>query len=380
MNDMALRKTPLHRLHIDSGARMMPFAGFDMPLQYRGGIRKEHLHTREAASLFDVSHMGQLTLRPRSGDLRDVARALETVTPVDVLDLPAGRQRYALLTNINGGIIDDLMIANCGGHFTIVVNASRKEADAAHFTAAIADACILENRSDLALLAVQGPAAGDVVASLMPDVRTMMFMDVHAASHGSIHCMIARSGYTGEDGFEISVPAERAEELALLLLRHPALAWAGLGARDSLRLEAGLCLYGNDIDEQTTPVEAGLDWALQKVRRSHGARAGGFPGAGVVLSQLDNGPSRVRVGLQPDLPNPIRSGAALFPDPDSTSPIGSVTSGGFGPSVGRPIAMGYIERTYATEGQLLFADVRGKRLPLRVTPLPFVKTNYKRRH
>lgn len=373
----ALRRTPLYALHLERGARMVPFAGYDMPVQYPAGIIKEHLHTRTAAGLFDVSHMGQILLRPRSGKIADAALALETLVPVDILGLSPGRQRYALFTNDDGGILDDLMVANRGDALFLVVNASRKEDDEAHLRAALSRQCDIENLADRALLALQGPKAEAVLARLAPEIAGMRFMDVRAMTLAGALCQVSRSGYTGEDGFEISVRASQADALARKLLTDPDVALIGLGARDSLRLEAGLCLYGNDIDTTTTPVEAGLEWAIQKSRRAGGARAGGFPGADTTLKQLAEGTPRRRVGLKPEGRAPVRGGASLFLSAQDEKPAGTVTSGGFGPSVDAPVAMGYVAGENA-EDTMLFADVRGKRLPVRIAALPFVKHNYKR--
>lgn len=373
-----LLQTPLHGLHVAAGARMVPFAGYDMPVQYAPGVLKEHLHTREAAGLFDVSHMGQVELWPRSGTVEDAALALEALVPVDVVGLKPGRQRYALFTNDQGGILDDLMVANRGDHLFLVVNAACKAADIAHLRAHLAETCDIRVRDDRALLALQGPKAVDVLAKLAPACADMKFMDIAPLAIGDIDSVASRSGYTGEDGYEISVAADRASELAERLLADPAVEWIGLGARDSLRLEAGLCLYGYDLDPETTPVEAALTWAIQKVRRKGGAREGGFPGAERILEELENGASRLRVGLKPEGRAPVRHGAPLFAGQSDAAPIGSVTSGGFGPTVSAPIAMGYVARDHAGTGTALFAEVRGKRLPVTVTELPFIKPSYKR--
>jgi aminomethyltransferase len=357
---------------------MTPFAGYDMPVQYPLGIMKEHLHTRAKAGLFDVSHMGQVILRPKSGNLPDAALALERLVPVDVLGLAGGRQRYALFTNEAGGILDDLMITNRGDHLFLVVNAACKDADEAHMRAHLSDVCDIQRLDDRALLALQGPHAGAVLASLAPESAEMRFMDVRDLTLVGAECIVSRSGYSGEDGFEISVPNSHAEALAKALIAHEAVGPIGLGARDSLRLEAGLCLYGNDLDTTTTPVEASLVWAIQKTRRTSGARAGGFPGASRILDELINGASRSRVGILPDGRAPVRGGTELFATEDAADPIGVVTSGAFGPSLDRPMAMGYVPSAQAATGTRLFAEVRGKRLPLRVADMPFVKPNYKR--
>jgi aminomethyltransferase len=373
-----LKHTPLHRLHVELSARMVPFAGYEMPVQYAGGILKEHLHVRAAAGLFDVSHMGQVDVRPHGGRIEDAARALESVAPVDLLGLAAGRQRYALLTNEQGGIRDDLVIANLGDRFGIVANAACKDADEVYLRAALSERCTIERLDDRALLALQGPKAEAVLAALVPTLSSMRFMDVRAVSLLGGDCIVSRSGYTGEDGFEISAPADLAETLARKLLDNPQVAMIGLGARDSLRLEAGLCLYGSDLDTTTTPVEAALEWSVQASRRSGGARASGFPGADRILGQLTNGASRRRVGLRPEGRAPIRHGTRLFLDPQSADPIGTVTSGGFGPSINAPIAMGYVTASSAAAGVPLYAELRGERVPVRLAPLPFINPRYKR--
>jgi aminomethyltransferase len=375
---LAVKQTPLHALHLEMGARMVPFAGYDMPIHYPLGVLKEHLHTRSAAGLFDVSHMGQIALRPRSGRLADAAEALERAVPTDVLSLAPGRQRYAFFTNSSGVIIDDLMIGHCGEHLALIVNASRKDIDERHLRAALSDTCTVDVLEDRALLALQGPSAEAVLARLSPSSASMRFMDIRPASLAGLSCLISRSGYTGEDGFEISIRARDAEQVARALLADQAVTLVGLGARDSLRTEAGLCLYGCDIDESTTPVEAALDWAIPKVRRRGGARAGHFPGADVVLEQLVRGAPRCRVGLKPRGRAPVRAGVLLYADASASQPVGSVTSGTFGPSVACPVAMGYVPRALSIPHTLLFADVRGNRLPVEVAQLPFVPHRYKR--
>ncbi len=379
MNDHSdLKTTPLHALHLTLGARMVPFADYDMPVQYPAGVLKEHLHTRAAAGLFDVSHMGQVIVRARSGDNADAARALESLVPVDVLGLGENRQRYALFTDESGGILDDLMIANRGDHFFVVVNAACKEADVAHMSERIGDICDINLLEDRALLALQGPHSVDVLAELWADVAHMRFMDVAECHLHDQPCIVTRSGYSGEDGFEISLPAAYAEDVAKRLLEHPDVQPVGLGARDSLRLEAGLCLYGNDIDRGTSPVEAGLEWSMQKVRRTGGARAGGFPGADRILAELDRGASRRRVGLKPEGKAPVRAPAALFADAEGREEIGRVTSGGFGPSVEGPVAMGYVPADRIATGTVVYAEVRGKYLPVTIAALPFITPGYKR--
>ncbi len=376
-NTSDLKATPLHALHLSLGARMVPFAGYDMPVQYTAGVLKEHLAVRASTGLFDVSHMGQITLRAKSGDVRDAALALERLVPVDVAGLGVGRQRYALFTNAAGGIIDDLMVANRGDHLLLVVNAACKAADEAHLRAALSDSCEMAVL-DRALLALQGPMAEAALVRLAPEAAAMRFMDVRELSVLGAPCVASRSGYTGEDGFEISVPAGKAGKIAGALLAEEDVMPIGLGARDSLRLEAGMCLYGSDIDTETTPIEAGLAWAIQGVRRAGGARAGGFPGADVIFEQLKAGPPRCRIGLKAEGRAPVRGGAALFGDAEGGAQIGTVTSGGFGPSVDAPIAMGYVPAPLAKIGTRVFADVRGKRLPVVVSAMPFVATRYKR--
>ncbi|MGB1208608.1 MAG: glycine cleavage system aminomethyltransferase GcvT [Paracoccaceae bacterium] len=372
-----LKQTPLCDLHKALGARMVPFAGYDMPVQYPSGVMTEHLHTRTKAGLFDVSHMGQVALRTR--DPQDAARALETLVPVNVLGLAEGRQRYALFTNDAGGIEDDLMVANRGDHLFLVVNAACKDADIARMRAALEPMGVqVKHITTRALLALQGPMAADVLAEHHPDIRDMRFMDVETLPLGGAECWVSRSGYTGEDGFEISVPEAAAEALAKTLLADDRVAPIGLGARDSLRLEAGLCLYGQDIDASTSPVEAGLSWAMQKARRAGGDRAGGFPGADRIFGDLAEGVARARVGLRPEGRAPMRAGTQLYATDTGGDAIGSVTSGGFGPSVGAPVAMGYVGHGYAASGQRLYGDVRGKRLPVQVAALPFVPANFKR--
>lgn len=373
-----LQRTPLYGLHCESGARMCPFAGYEMPTQYALGVLKEHLHTRQAAGVFDVSHMGQIVLRPRGGDLGVLAHALERLVPVDIAGLAPGRQRYAIFTNAKGGIIDDLMIGHRGDHLFLVVNASRKLIDEQHLRTHLADVCEVEPLGDRALLAVQGPAAEALLARFAAPIAAMQFMQITEFVLAGSRCIVARSGYTGEDGFEISVPANAAEALVRALLQHPEAALAGLGARDSLRIEAGLCLYGADLDETTTPVEAGLEWAIQKARRRGGARAGNFFGADVVLHELDAGPRRRRVGLRAQERVPVRHGASLFADASASEPVGIVTSGLYGPSVGAPVAMGYVASERAAPQARLFAEVRGNRVPVLVSALPFVPHRYKR--
>jgi aminomethyltransferase len=376
--ETSLKRTPLHALHVASGGRMVPFAGYDMPVQYATGVLREHLHTRQAAGLFDVSHMGQIALRAKSGKVEDATLALERLVPQDILGLAPGRQRYAQFTNGAGGLLDDLMVANFSSHLFLVVNAACKALDEAHLRANLSETCVIEPLPDRALIALQGPKASSVLAKFCADAASMRFMDSGPRSIDGIDCFVSRSGYTGEDGFEISVPADHAERLAKALLGDSDVLPIGLGARDSLRLEAGLCLYGHDIDTTTTPVEGALEWSIQKSRRDGGARAGGFPGADKILSQLEQGAPRRRVGLRPEGRAPVREGAPLFQDAASSLQIGAVTSGGFGPSINTPVAMGYLPASHAVIGGLVFAELRGQRLPLRVAAMPFVPNTYKR--
>lgn len=374
MSDNALLQTPLHALHLELGARLVPFAGYSMPVQYPPGLMAEHLHTRQAAGLFDVSHMGQLkSIGP------DAGAALETLMPVDVLGLPVGRQRYGLLLNEAGGIIDDLMFfRQAEQQWFLIVNGACKAGDIAHLQAHIGQRCQIELMPTQGLLALQGPQAATALERLVPGVDALVFMSGAALNWQGVELFITRSGYTGEDGFEISVPGAHAEALARALLAQPEVMPVGLGARNSLRLEAGLCLYGNDIDSTTTPVEAGLGWAIQKVRRTGGERAGGFPGAAAVLGQIDQ-PERLtrkRVALLAEQRVPVREGTPLLDAEGQT--VGSVTSGLLGPSIDQPIAMGYVPPALASVGTALSAQVRGKNIPMRVAATPFVPTRYKR--
>ncbi|BDU39845.1 aminomethyltransferase [Vibrio nigripulchritudo] len=367
-----LLKTPLHALHVEVGAKMVPFAGYDMPVQYPLGVKKEHLHTRDAAGLFDVSHMGQLRLHGA-----DAAKALEALVPVDIVDLPVGNQRYAFFTNEEGGIMDDLMVANFGDHLFVVVNAACKEQDIAHLKANLPASVEMEVIEDRALLALQGPKAAAVLARLAPEVSDMVFMDAREIEILGEKCLVSRSGYTGEDGYEISVSEGKAEELARALTDFEEVEWIGLGARDSLRLECGLCLYGHDLDTTTTPVEASLLWGIQKVRRTDGERAGGFPGADIILDQIaTKNVTRKRIGLVGQTKAPVREGAKLFDADDNE--IGIVTSGTAGPTAGKPVSMGYVKTEFAAVGTEVFAEVRGKKLAMTVEKMPFVPQRYYR--
>lgn len=366
-----LARTPLYNLHVELGARMVPFAGYEMPVQYPSGVLKEHTHTRTQAGLFDVSHMGQVKL---SGV--GAAAALESLVPVDIADLPLNFQRYAVFTNEQGGVLDDLMVSNGGDHLFVVVNAACKQQDVAHMKKHLAGRCDVEELADRALLALQGPAAAAVMARMAPETAKMIFMNTAKVTLAGTECFISRSGYTGEDGFEISVPNDKAEELARLLLAQPEVAPIGLGARDSLRLEAGLCLYGHDMDVNTTPVEASLAWALSKARRADGARPGGYPGSEVIMRQLAEGVARKRVGLLVKDRMPVREGAELV-DAEGRV-VGKVTSGGFGPTIGAPVAMGYVTFEQSKLGTALQAIVRGKPVPVEVAKTPFTPQRYYR--
>lgn len=368
---MSLLKTPLHALHLELGARMVPFAGYEMPVQYPLGVLKEHLHTRAAAGLFDVSHMGQIIL---SGS--QAASALESLVPVDIQDLPLGSQRYALFTDAKGGILDDLMVARLSDDsLFLVVNAACKQQDLQHLQQ-LAGQCQIEACFDRALLALQGPLAATVLARLAPEVAQMTFMQFRRLRLLGIDCYVSRSGYTGEDGFEISLAAEQAETLARSLLAEQEVEFIGLGARDSLRLEAGLCLYGHDMNQDTTPIEAGLQWAISKARRLGGSRAGGFPGAERIFSQQRDGVAHQRVALLPQERVPVREGAQLVDAQGEV--IGHVSSGGFGPSLGAPLAMGYLPSNMAALGSEVWALVRGKRVAMKVSQAPFVPQRYYR--
>ena len=369
MSTNELHKTPLHPLHVELGAKMVPFAGYDMPVSYPAGILAEHRHCRESAALFDVSHMGQLRLLGA-----DAAKALETLVPVDVVDLAVGKQRYAFFTNASGGILDDLMITRREGDLFVIVNAACKDADIKHLVTHIGHRCTVQPLPDRALLALQGPKAVAALARLEPALSRLTFMTGMSATLAGANCFVTRSGYTGEDGFEISVPAAQAESLARALLALAEVKPAGLGARDTLRLEAGLCLYGHDINDVTTPVEAGLTWAIQKVRRAGGARAGGYPGANVIDGQLATGVASKRVGLVGLERVPVREGAVIVDAKGHK--LGHVTSGTLAPTVNHPIAMAYLAANHALPNHEVYAQVRGKDQPMRVSPMPFAPHRY----
>ena len=364
-----LLKTPLHAWHLEHGARMMPFAGYEMPVHYPGGIIAEHKHCRGSAALFDVSHMGQLRLL---GD--EAARALETLLPVDVLGLAVGQQRYAFFTDLSGGILDDLMVTRRDKDLLLVVNADRKAADMQHLVTHIGHRCQVVPMPEQALLALQGPKAVAALGHLNPDVAKLVFMSGGTFKLAGADCYVTRSGYTGEDGFEISVPADAAVALARALVNLPEVKPAGLGARDTLRLEAGLCLYGHDIDTRTSPIHAGLAWAIQKVRRPGGERAGHYPGAAAIESQLAQGVTHKRVGLVGLERIPVREGSKL--SDAKGHKLGTVTSGTIAPTVNKPIAMAYLSAEHALAQHEVYAEVRGQQVPMRVTPLPFVPHRY----
>ncbi|MCF3974253.1 glycine cleavage system aminomethyltransferase GcvT [Paracoccus salsus] len=370
-----LRRTGLYDLHVEQGARMVPFAGWDMPVQYPAGVMAEHLHTRAQAGLFDVSHMGQVLVVPSDGVLSSAALALESLIPADLLGLAPGRQRYGLFTDPKGGILDDLMFANRGDHFLLVVNAACADQDIAHLRSL--EGVEVLPVTDRGLVALQGPEAAPVLAALIPEAADMRFMDSRSLDWRGQKMWISRSGYTGEDGFEISVPEAVLVDFATALLADDRVAPIGLGARDSLRLEAGMPLYGHDMDRGVTPAAAALGWSIPRLRRHGGARAGGFPGAQTILDELAGGASATRRGLRPEGRAPIREGVPIFPSADAAEPIGRITSGGFGPSVGGPVAMARIPAGIP-DGDTVFAELRGKRLPVTVAPLPFITPSYKR--
>lgn len=371
-----LKRTPLYDLHVELGAKMVPFAGYEMPVQYPMGVMKEHQHTRTATGVFDVSHMGQVILSGESWD--HVARSFESLVPMDVLGLEDGRQRYGLFTNDAGGIEDDLMFARRGDDLFVVVNAACKGADIARMKAALEPEIVVTAITDRALIAVQGPGAEAAISGMDPAAADMTFMDVRDLSLNGVDVWASRSGYTGEDGYEISVHDDHAVELTQALLALDGVETIGLGARDSLRLEAGLCLYGHDIDATTNPVEGALNWAVQKIRRTGGDRAGGFLGADAVLAAFENGVTRKRVGLQPEGRAPMREGVEIFDAAEGGQAVGTVTSGGFGPTTGGPVAMGYVATPHSKVGTSLWGEVRGKRMALTVAKLPFVAANFKR--
>ena len=367
-----LNKTPLFDLHVELGGKMVPFAGYEMPVQYPLGVKNEHLHTREKAGLFDVSHMGQVILKGEGA-----AAMLEKLVPVDIIDLPVGKQRYALFTNDEGGIMDDLMVTNYGDCLYVVVNAACKYQDIGHMTEHLEDGVELQVLDDRALVALQGPAAAEVMKRFAPETADMVFMDSRRIAVEGIDCFVSRSGYTGEDGFEISIPAADADKLCRMFLEQEEVEAIGLGARDSLRLESGLCLYGHDIDTTTTPIEGSLIWAISKNRRADGERAGGFPGADKILEQIATKEfDTKRIGLIGSSRAPVREGTELVNAEGEV--IGKVTSGSFGPTVGAPVAMGYVKKEFSALETEVFALVRGKQLPMTVSRMPFIEQRYYR--
>ena len=372
----ALKRTPLYELHSELGAKLTEFAGYEMPVQYSLGILGEHQHTRTKAGLFDVSHMGQITLRGSS--YPETALALEKVIPMDVLGLKVGRQRYGFLTTDGGGILDDLMFSNREDHIFVVLNAACKDSDIVHLRTLLEPEISIEVIENRALIALQGPASETVLSEFNSQISAMKFMDIETLSIAGAECWISRSGYTGEDGFEISIPSSAAEAITRSILSKQEVEFIGLGARDSLRLEAGLCLYGHDIDEETTPVEASLTWAIQKARRTNGERANGFLGDEIITQQLDTGTYRKRVGFLPQTRAPMREGVEIYETESSKEVIGEITSGGYGPTVGHPVAMGYINSEYVDSNDNLFGELRGKRVPVKIAKLPFVPLNFKR--
>ena len=370
--DTLIRTTPLHQMHLDAGAKMVPFAGYDMPVSYPLGIKKEHNHTREKAGLFDVSHMGQIRLGGANAK-----KALESIVPVDIIDLPLMKLRYALFTNKSGGVMDDLMVTNLGDEdLFLVVNAGCKNSDFAHLQRTIGDDCKVEFLEDVALLALQGPLAHKVLSEISPSISEMIFMTAKQVVINGIECLVTRSGYTGEDGFEISLAAKDSEELAKLLLSNIEVEWVGLGARDSLRLEAGLSLYGHELDIHHSPVESSLGWALSKVRRTGGEREGNYLGFENIMRHLNEGSESKVVGLQPQGRMPVRDGAMI--EDELGNNVGKVTSGGFGPSINRPIAIARLKKSYIEKNSKLFALVRDKKIAVEIVSLPFVKQNYYR--
>jgi len=372
-----LKRTPLYYLHKELKAKIIPFAGYEMPVNYPLGILQEHIHCRKAVGLFDVSHMGQILISSKSISMTSLALELEKLIPVDLVDLKQDRQRYGFLTNNSGGIIDDLMISNRGDHFFVVVNAARQDIDVQYLKKNLQSDINVFVEKGRSLIAVQGPYAEEALSSTISGIQQMKFLDVKNFLFKDIEVWISRSGYTGQDGFEVSIPNDIAEDFCRTLLEIEKVEAIGLGARDTLRLECGLCLYGQDLDEGISPIEAGLTWAIQKVRRNQGIRAGGFPGASKILTQIDESPGRRRVALLPVGRAPIRFGTKLFSDKNGTAEIGLVTSGGYSPTIEKPISMGYVNQSDPLKGQLVYGEVRNKLLPLEITNLPFVKTSFK---
>ena len=373
-----LHRTSLYSLHRELNAKTIPFAGYEMPVNYPLGILNEHVHCRKSAGLFDVSHMGQIKISSKSISMHELAGELEKLIPIDLISLSKDRQRYGFITNEKGGVIDDLMISNRGDHFFVVVNASRKEVDTNYFRKKLIPEIDILVETQRSLVALQGPLAERALSSIIQGIESMNFMDVRNMLFNNEEIYISRSGYTGQDGFEISLSDNVAEIFCRNLLNIKEVEAIGLGARDTLRLECGLCLYGQDLDEEITPVEAGLSWAIQKVRRTNGERAGGFPGAEIILDQIDKHPNRKRIGLLPVGKAPIRHGTKLFKDETGSQEIGIVTSGGYSPTTEKPISMGYLEGSSIEEDKLVYGEVRDKLLPLKIIKLPFVNTSFKK--
>lgn len=368
-NSNLLAITPLHKLHQELGAKLVTFSGYEMPLQFPTGIIAEHMHTRNSAGLFDISHMGQIKITGKNAAL-----SLEKLVPSDILSLQPSQQCYTLFTNQEGGVLDDLIVINLDTSYLLIVNAACKQADFDHLQQLLSNQCNIEVLSEQALLALQGPKAREVLARIFPTVEFLQFMNVLQTEFKSVPCFITCSGYTGEDGFEISIPAELAEDLARMLLKQKEVLPIGLGARDSLRLEAGLCLYGHDLTTETSLIEAGLTWVVSKSRRPKGERAGGYLGAERITKQIVNGVEKLRIGMLPEGKAPIREGTMLFNDKDQY--IGNVTSGNYSPSLKRPIAMGYVLSSHVELGTQIYANIRDKRIPLTITKLPFKQANY----
>ncbi len=364
-------KTPLHDFHAASGGKIVDFAGYLLPVNYADGIRKEHAHTREQAGLFDVSHMGQVRI---SG--ADAGQALEALIPVNLMDLRPGRMRYGFFTLDNGGVLDDLMITRCEDHYLLVINASRKREDLEHLSQRLPATVRVEPLADRAMVALQGPASAGVLAALAPEAAQLKFMGAGPLVISGVECWASRSGYTGEDGYEISMAGDQAEFIARSLTASGVARPVGLGARDTLRLEAGLCLYGHELDADTSPIEAGLNWAIQKIRRPGGERAGGYPGQDRIERELRDGPARRRVGLRPQGRAPAREPSELLDSAGAV--VGAISSGGFSPTLGRPVSMGYVPAALAAPGTEIAALVRGKKVPLNVVELPFVAHRYAR--
>ena len=371
------KQTTLHELHTRMGAKFVEFAGYSMPVQYTDGVLKEHLHTRKYAGFFDVSHMGQMTVRPKSGLVQDLIESLEFLIPSDLTSMPINRQCYSMLTNKEGGILDDIIITNRGTHFHIVVNASQKYSDFDHLQKYASDKCNIDLDEEKSLVAIQGPYAQDVLSNIFPETSKLNFLDSFEISNENFSCLISRSGYTGEDGFEISIRNDDVVNFANELFKHKHLKPIGLGARDSLRLEAGLCLYGNDLTKEITPPEAALTWTIHKSRQNNTPSNKGFLGSDIILNQIKNGVKYIRVGLFPIGKAPMRQGSEIYQSKSGVK-IGTVTSGGFSPTLNRPISMGRIDKAYSDLNSEILVKVRDKFLPAKITKLPFISHKYKK--